>query len=125
MRVATFTLGLLGCVACGAELPGNSPYKGPWDIFSVNGAQSLNGFSVDDRGRFDFLKGDVQVSGAITPDGQLAGSARSLSALGSCTLSGQCTSTSACAGSTAGGGCPADSSGRPWVTFAFCRGAGC
>lgn len=123
-----FIVVIAACIVvsgCGIELPGNSRWKGSWNSFSVNGAPSQGGFLVDDHGRFDFSVGDSQVSGAITPDGRVSGSAHSLSVPGSCTLSGNCNSTSVCAGTATGGGCPSDASARPWTTFAFCRGAGC
>lgn len=114
------------CVcACGADLPGNSPYAGAWTRFAFNGSQSLGGFQVDDHGRFNFQAGDAQLSGSIAPDGTVTGSAHSLSVPGSCVLTGRCTTLSLCAGSTAGSGCPADPSGQPWASFSLCRESGC
>jgi hypothetical protein len=115
---------LLAFWGCGSAAGSNPAFAGSWTTFIVNGSQNLGGFVVDGAGQFVISAAGAQVSGAIGPDASIDGAAQG-SFGGVCTLQGHCTSTSVCSGTTVGGGCPADENGRPWATFAFCRGPGC
>ena len=109
---------------CGPRAAGNSPYRGSWPSFVVNGSQNLGGFTVDSNGEFQLSLPGIQVNGSIGNDASLTGVVQGPSG-GVCTMQGRCTSTEICSGTTVGGGCPADSAGRPWGTVALCRGQGC
>lgn len=111
--------------SCGTRAAGNSTYAGSWPSFVINGAQNLGGFVVDSGGDFRIAGPGIQVSGTISNDSSVSAVAQSASALGVCTLQGRCSSLQVCSGSAVGGGCPTDDSGRPWATFALCRGPGC
>jgi hypothetical protein len=116
---------LLICLTgCGQSVAGSPAYAGSWPSFVVNGSQNLGGFVVDSRGSFQFSAPGAQVTGQIAVDNSLSGAAQGAGG-GVCTLEGRCSSTTICNGTTIGSGCPLDQNGRPWATFALCRGAGC
>ena len=119
----TLLLLILLC-GCGRTAASNPAYAGSWPSFVINGSQNLGGFVVDSSGEFQLSAPGAQVTGAIATDGTVSGAAQG-SGGGVCALQGHCRSTAVCIGTTIGSGCPLDQNGRPWATFALCRGPGC